>query len=114
MEEGAPIYSGPRSCYARNEGIYVAAGPMDLARAAAHILLHLRDLERGWTYDHECRRVRMTPWLFEARTKYLVRLCRQQCKEVGVLVEEVLSTRRLPKWAEELALSRIVKVARLV
>ena len=113
MEEGAPIYSGPRSCYARNESIYVAPGPMDPARAAAHIYLHLRDLERGWTYDHSCKRIRMTPDLFEARTKYLLKLCKDQCDKVAELVEEVLSTRRLPKWAEELARSKLVKVARL-
>lgn len=111
------IYSGPRSCYARREGVYVAAGPMDLAKAAAHLYLHLRDMERGWTYGRGCEEVEMTEELFEARSRYLIEICEKQggrdCGEVEELVVEVLRSLALPKWAEDLAASRIVRLARL-
>jgi len=64
--ERRSIYSGARSCYAEKEGVYVESGAMDLAKAAAHLYLHMLDLERGYTYDHDCARVKMTPELFEA------------------------------------------------
>ncbi len=109
------IYMGKNSCYATKEGMYVAPGPMDLAHAAAHLYLHLRDLRRGWTYDHDCKRVSMDYELFKARSRYLVKICRDQgnddCDDVERLVEEVIRTLRLPKWAEELALRHIVKLS---
>jgi hypothetical protein len=115
--EGRSIYSGVQSCYAIMEGMYVEGGRMDLAKAAAHLHLHMRDLERGFTYDHGCRRVKMTPELFEARSKFLVKLCREQggsdCDEVERLVDYVLKRFELPSWALELARRRIVKISRL-
>lgn len=51
---------------------------MNLGRVAAHLLLHLKDLRRGWTYDHDCNRVAMDRDLFEARSKYLAKICRDQ------------------------------------
>jgi len=115
--EERSIYSGARSCYAIIEGVYVAGGKMDLAKAAAHLYLHMRDLERGFTYDHNCKRIKMTPELFEARSKFLVKLCKEQggsdCDEVERLVDYVLKRFELPAWALELALRRIVKVSRL-
>jgi len=116
--DSASIYSGIRSCYARMDGMYVETGPMDAAKAAAHLYLHLRDLERGFTYDHECRRVPMTWQLFEARSRYLVEICRKQggreCGEIEELVEEALLHRALPKWAEELALRKIIRISQLI
>ena len=115
--EGRSIYSGAQSCYAVTEGMYVEGGRMDLAKAAAHLYLHIRDLERGFTYDHECRRVKMTPELFEARSKFLVKICRKQegsdCKEIEKLVDYVLKRFELPPWALELARRKIVKISRL-
>jgi hypothetical protein len=111
------IYSGVQSCYAVAEGMYVEGGKMDLAKAAAHLYLHMRDLERGYTYDHECRRIKMTPELFEARSKFLVKLCREQagtdCDEVERLVNHVLKKYELPQWALEMAMKKIVKISRL-
>ena len=115
--ERRSIYSGVQSCYAIMEEMYVEGGRMDLAKAAAHLHLHMRDLERGFTYDHGCRRVKMTPELFEARSKFLVKLCREQggsdCDEVERLVDYVLKRFELPPWALELARRRIVKISRL-
>lgn len=117
MADTNSIYSGLRSCYAKAEGLYVKPGPMDLAKAAAHLYLHLRDLERGLTYDHDCRRIPMDWELFKARSKYLVEICRKQnggdCDEIEELVEETLRSRSLPSWAEELALSRIIRISKL-
>ncbi|AET31945.1 hypothetical protein P186_0493 [Pyrobaculum ferrireducens] len=97
--------------------MYVEGGKMDLAKAAAHLYLHMRDLERGYTYDHECRRIKMTPELFEARSKFLVKLCREQtgtdCDEVERLVNHVLKKYELPQWALEMAMKKIVKISRL-
>ncbi len=113
------IYMGRDSCYARHEGMYVASGPMDLGRAAAHLLLHLRDLERGYTYDHECRKIRMDERLFEARSRYLVKICYEQvkdrevCEKVQELVEYVITRKRLPEWAEKLAKEHIVRATSL-
>lgn len=115
--EGRSIYSGPRSCYAILEGMYVEGGVMDLAKAAAHLSLHMRDLERGYTYDHQCRKIPMTPELFEARSKFLVKLCREQggrdCGEIERLVEHVLRHFELPQWALELARKKVVRMSRL-
>jgi hypothetical protein len=115
--EKRSIYSGVQSCYALAEGVYVEGGRMDLAKAAAHLYLHMRDLERGYTYDHECKRIKMTPELFEARSKFLVKLCREQggsdCDEIERLVNYVLKRFELPQWALELANKKIVKISRL-
>jgi len=112
--EKRSIYSGVQSCYALAEGVYVEGGRMDLAKAAAHLYLHMRDLERGYTYDHECKRIKMTPELFEARSKFLVKLCREQggsdCDEIERLVNYVLKRFELPQWALELANKKIVKI----
>lgn len=118
MEEGQSIYSGIKSCYARIEGVYVEPGRMDLAKAAAHLLLHLSDLERGYTYDHSCRRIPMTDELFKARSKYLVEICRKQggrdCDEIEELVNETLRSYSLPSWAREMAARKLIRLSRLL
>jgi len=107
---------GKDSCYAIKEGMYVSPGPMDLGRAAAHLYLHLRDLKRGYTYDHDCRRVTMDDKLFELRSRYLVKICYEQvksedvCEKVRELVEYVVRKRELPDWAKRLAEQYIIKV----
>ena len=112
------IYSGPHSCYARYEGMYVAGGAMDLRKAAAHIYLHLRDLSRGWTYDHTCRKIRMTHGLFTRRTLYLAELCRKMggndCQLVEALANFVVETGMLPDCLMRLASSKLVKVQSLI
>jgi hypothetical protein len=71
------IYQGPQSCWARHERIYVPGSGID-ARAADGILsLIERELRRGWTYDHSCRRIRMTPVLARKRAIYLIALARR-------------------------------------
>ncbi len=107
---------GKDSCYAVKEGMYVAPGPMDLGRAAAHLYLHLRDLVRGYTYDHECRRITMDDKLFEARSRYLVKICYEQvkdervCEKVRELVDYTIRRRELPEWAKRLAEQHIIRV----
>ncbi len=114
----ANIYMGRSSCYAVNEGIYVVPGPMDLGRVAAHLLLHLRDLRRGWTYDHDCNRVVMDRDLFEARSKYLVKICRDQglsdCDDAEALIDDVVTALKMPRWAEDLASKYIVRVRSII
>jgi hypothetical protein len=84
------IYMGRVSCYSVKEGMYVMSGPMDLGRVAAHLFLHLRDLRRGWSYDHDCNRIDMDRDLFEARSKYLVKICRDQSADDCDAVESWL------------------------
>ncbi len=113
------IYMGRDSCYAKYEKMYVASGPMDFTRAAAHLYLHLRDLERGWTYDHECRRIRMDEELFKSRSRYLVKICyehtkdERECERIRELVEYVINKKRLPDWAIKIAESAIIRVSTL-
>jgi len=112
------IYMGRGSCYSIMEGMYVMSGPMDLGRVAAHLFLHLRDLRRGWSYDHDCNRIDMDKDLFEARSKYLVKICRDQgaddCDAAESLVREVITALRMPGWAEELAIRYIVRVKSII
>lgn len=90
---------------------------MDLEKAAAHLYLHMKDLERGYTYDHACKKVKMTPELFEARSKFLVKLCKEQsgsqCEEIERLVYYVIKNFELPPWALEAARKKIAKISRL-
>ena len=115
--EKRSIYSGLGSCYAEKEGLYVKEGVMDIAKAAAHLYLHMLDLERGYTYDHRCNRIKMTPDLFETRSNFLIKLCVEQvgrgCEEVAKLVDYVLKNFELPDWAAELAKKKIIKIQRL-
>ncbi len=98
------IYLGPRSCYARREGIYVKGEGVTSVRVAAGILyLLLRDLRRGWSYDHRCRKVRVTRRLFEERARFLAILAGRHGASGWVraaiekLVEYTLEHRRLPE-----------------
>jgi hypothetical protein len=71
------IYQGPDSCYALHEGIYVAGSGVTPGNVRAFLRLIERDLRRGWTYDHSCRRIRMTPALARKRALYLIALARK-------------------------------------
>jgi hypothetical protein len=35
------------------------------------------ELRRGWTYDHSCRRIKMTPTLAKRRAIYLIALAKK-------------------------------------
>jgi len=73
----ANIYQGPDSCYAKHEGVYIPGSGVSARTADKFIHFILRDLARGWTYDHSCRRVRMTPTLAKKRLLYLIALAKK-------------------------------------
>jgi len=99
------IYEGPRSCYGINEGVYVVGSGVDLPAAASIAYLILRDYARGWTYNHQCQRIPMTPYLFKQRLRYLYPLCIKhtgnspECEKVKELIEYVIQNKALPRWA---------------
>jgi hypothetical protein len=103
-----PVYQGPRSCYARREGVYVRRarrpGVDTLAEAAAIARLILRDLRRGYTYENRtCRKVRMTKALAVRRLNFLKLQARRHgapkriVEAVDTLVEYVLREWKLPE-----------------
>jgi len=61
------VYKGRRSCYYRREGILVTHDWQipDMV---------MRDLRRGYTYDHECNVTKMDDDLAKARLAFLVRI----------------------------------------
>ena len=69
--------------------------------AAGIAALLLRDLKRGYTYDHSCRKIRMTYRLFVRRLNYLIALARKHYRKglrfVRDLVDFVLIHGRLPR-----------------
>ena len=73
----ANIYQGPGSCWARNEHVYVPGSGIDERATRGILSLIERELRRGWTYDHSCRKVRMTPALAKKRAIYLIALARK-------------------------------------
>lgn len=85
------IYQGPSSCYATYEGIYVGGRGVDLYTAMGISYLILRDLNRGWTYDKQCRIIPMTPELAMRRLNYLYALSlkhygREEAEKVRKLI----------------------------
>lgn len=75
------IYEGPNSCYAIKEGVYVPGVGINEKTAAGIAALLLRDLKRGYTYDHSCRKIRMTYRLFVRRLNYLIALARKHYRK---------------------------------
>jgi len=71
------IYQGPTSCWAQHERVSAPGSGID--ERAARAILHLMEVElrRGWTYDHSCRRVKMTPALAKKRAIYLIALAKR-------------------------------------
>jgi len=100
------IYEGPSSCYAIKEGIYVVGRKVNLATAVAIAKLILRDFRRGWTYDHQCRRIPMTPTLFRKRLFYLIALAKKhgapkhEVKLIRKLVNYVYRHHAIQSWLE--------------
>jgi len=95
------IYQGPDSCYGRREGVYVPGKGVSAGNARRYAELILRDLHRGWTYDHSCRRIRMTPRLAVKRLRFLIRLARmhrgeEEARRVARVVARYI--RAVRKW----------------
>jgi hypothetical protein len=94
------IYQGGRSAYARFEGAYAPGSGVSLATAVPIAALILRDLRRGWTYDHGGSRVPMTPELARRRLWYLYPLCIKHtgsgCEHVMRLAALAFLRRQIP------------------
>ena len=71
------IYQGEGSCWARHEHVYVPGSGIDERAASGILALIEKELRRGFTYDHSCRRIRMTPALARKRALYLIALARK-------------------------------------
>ena len=65
------IYKGRNSCYYRREGILVTHDWQipDMI---------MRDLRRGYTYDHECNVIKMDEDLTKARLAFFVRITKDE------------------------------------
>jgi len=71
----ANIYQGRQSCYARKEGVYITGSKVTPRNMKTFAKFILRDLKRGFTYDHSCRKIKMTKRLAIQRLVYLKALC---------------------------------------
>jgi hypothetical protein len=71
------IYQGPTSCWAQHERVSAPGSGIDERAARAILYLMEAELRRGWTYDHMCRRIRMTPGLARRRALYLIALAKR-------------------------------------
>jgi hypothetical protein len=94
------IYQGENSCWAQREHVYVPGSGIDAHAARGILSLIDRELRRGWTYDHSCRRIRMTPALAKKRAVYLIALAKKhhgaaEAKRVAEIVYDWLERRRL-------------------
>jgi hypothetical protein len=94
------IYMGEGSCWARNERAYVPGDGVDAKSARGILNLIDRELKRGWTYDHSCRKIKMTPSLAKKRAVYLIALAKKQhgsaeARRVAETVYGWLERRRL-------------------
>ena len=96
----ANIYQGPDSCWGRHERAYVPGSGIDERSARGILSLIERELRRGWTYDHSCRRVKMTPALAKKRAVYLIALAKKhrgaaEARRVAEIVYSWLEKHRL-------------------
>ncbi len=71
----ANIYQGRDSCYAKKENVYITGSKVTPQNMRTFARLILRDLRRGRTYDHSCRKIKMTKSLAIKRLTYLKALC---------------------------------------
>jgi len=90
----ANIYIGPSSCYAKREGIYVPRELPWREKAERIIQLIIRDLQRGWSYVHECNLMHFTVEHAKDRLRYLVALTKKHDPAsygyIKALVQDVL------------------------
>jgi len=94
------IYQGPQSCWARHEKIYVPGSGIDERAARGILSLIEKELRRGFTYDHSCRRIKMTPNLAKRRAIYLIALAKKhrgaaEARRVAEIVYNWLEKHRL-------------------
>ena len=94
------IYQGENSCWARHERVYVPGSGIDARSARGILSLMERELRRGWTYNHSCRRVTMTPALAKKRAVYLIALAKKhrgagEARRVAEIVYTWLERHRL-------------------
>jgi len=94
------IYQGEGSCWALRERVYVPGSGIDVESARGILKLMDAELRRGWTYDHSCRRIRMTPALARKRAVYLIALAKKhrgaaEARRVAELVYSWLEKHRL-------------------
>ncbi len=94
------IYMGEGSCWGRIEHVYVPGDGVDAKSARGILSLIDRELKRGWTYDHSCHRIKMTPSLAKKRAVYLIALAKKQhgsaeARRVAEVVYDWLERRRL-------------------
>jgi hypothetical protein len=94
------IYQGADSCWARAEKVYVQGSGIDVRAARAILRLIDAELRRGWTYDKQCRRIRMTTALAKRRALYLIALAKKhrgaaEARRVAELVYDWLMARGL-------------------
>jgi len=105
---------GPRSCYAIKEGFYVKGDGVNYNTGLAILTLIHRDYRRGWTYDHECRRIPMSVELAYKRLRYLIPLCKKHyngkggCKNLEKLVNTYPIPYKLPRSLVEKAYKYMV------
>lgn len=103
------IYQGPESCWAIHEHIYVPGHGIDAKSAEGILALMDRELRRGWTYDHRCRRIKMTPALAVKRANYLKVLAKQkgskEAEKVAEIVDEWLERHGLLRKAKKKAMA---------
>lgn len=71
------IYQGENSCYGKKEGIYVTTPGVTKRNYKRYISLILRDYRRGYTYDHQCRKIPMSYNLAKRRLVYLIALAKK-------------------------------------
>jgi hypothetical protein len=104
------IYQGPDSCWARQERVYVSGSGIDAHSARGILRLMDAELRRGWTYDHNCRRIKMTPALARKRALYLIALARRhsgaaEARRVAEIVYDWLERHGLLKKAKKKAMA---------
>ena len=102
------IYQGPTSCWAQHERVSAPGSGIDERAARAILYLMEAELRRGWTYDHSCRRIRMTPALARKRALYLIALAKKhrgaaEARRVAEIVYQWLERHGLLKTARRKA-----------
>jgi len=93
------IYMGPGSAYAKREGVYVPGRGVDLQTGVSIAALILRDLRRGWSYDHSGRVVEVDRDLAWRRLRYLYPLCLKHtgdCERLREALVRIMVSGRIP------------------
>ncbi len=86
----ANIYAGPDSCYCRLEKEGCGVMGVTATNVNYYINAIRKDYARGWTYDHDCRRIPMTRSLAAWRATYLIALNRKHVGRIQPQVREAV------------------------